>query len=67
MFYFKWPQNVNAPNGKVQVFFYQAMLHVLAFKITAGKSLEKSGHQSDQGKELTLTRIMEEWSFQIFP
>lgn len=77
MFYFKWEQNqnVNVPNEKVQVFvfffflffFYWSMLRVLAFKITAEKSLEKSGHQSDQGKELKFTRIKKIQSYQIFP
>lgn len=33
------------------------MLYVFAFKIIAGKNLEKSGHQLDQEKELKFTRI----------
>ena len=31
-----------------------------SFKITAGKSLENSGHQLGQGKELKFTRITDE-------
>lgn len=41
------------PNEKV-------LVGVFAFKTIAGKSLEKSGHQPNQEKELKFTRITDE-------